>query len=123
MDQVPIQNRFVVISFGPRGLTGKPNEKWFDTLQDAQDEVRLRLQVRRLHSSARIQGREYPGDRAWQRDCLTWRSIGVINYREVSQKHPEFEQSGGCRIHQVRTVTEDKPFDPSSLRFRSRGSA
>jgi len=112
-----MQNRFIVISFGPRGLTGKPNEKWFNTLADAQDEVRRRLQVRRLHSRARIKGREFPGVRAWERDGQTWHSVGVTDYRDVPQKHPDFDHSGGCRIHQVGTVTEDKPFNPKSLRF------
>ena len=110
-----IHNRFVVISHGPRGLTGKPNEKWFYTLPDAQDEVRRRLQVRRLNARACVAGRAYPGGKTWSREGLEWRSIGTIEYRDVPQSHQDFDRSGGCIIHQVRAITEDKPFDPSAL--------
>jgi hypothetical protein len=110
-----VHNRFVVFSHGPRGLTGKPNEKWFYTLPDAQNEVRRRLQVRRLNSRARVAGRAYPDGKTWNREDLEWRSIGTIEYRDVPQSNPDFERSGGCIIHQVHAITENKPFDPSSL--------
>jgi hypothetical protein len=110
-----IHNRFVVISFGPRGLTGTPNEKWFYTLPDAENAVRQRIGVRRLRRFPRVAARSYPGDKTWSRDGSEWRSIGVIEYRNVPRSHPDFEQSGGCVIHQVRAVTEDAPLDVNSL--------
>jgi hypothetical protein len=106
--------RFIVISYGPRGLTGKPNEEWFFRLTDAQDEVSRRIQVRRLHSRARTAAKVY-GGRTWDRDGLEWRTIAVLDYRDVPKSNPEFESSGGCRIHEVRATTKDKPFDPGSL--------
>jgi hypothetical protein len=110
-------NRFVVLSHGPRGLTGKRNEKWFYTLPEAKDEVRRRLQVTRLNARARVARRDVFGDKTWTRDQLEWLTIWTGEFRDVPRSHPDFEQSGGCVIHQVRAITEEKPFDPSTLMF------
>jgi hypothetical protein len=108
-----------VISYAAFGLTPKPNEKWFYTLADADNEVRRRIQVRRLNKRARVAERQYWSGRTWDHDGLKWHSVGATDYRNVPESHPDYKRSGGCKLHEVRAEVEDRPFDPRSLRFET----
>jgi hypothetical protein len=103
--------RYMVASFGGVRTSGRPNEQWFWTLVPARDEIKRRLQVRKLHRRAREGGRDFGTvERTWTHEGLEWRVVFSIDYCAVTRSHMDFNRSGGCTLYELRAETEAKRF-------------
>jgi hypothetical protein len=103
--------RYMVAGYGGCRASGKADERWFWTHEQAEAEIKRRLQVRRLHTRARTGGRDWgTSERTWTHEGLEWRCVSSVDYRVVPKSSPDFDGSGGCTLYQMRAVIEVKVF-------------
>lgn len=92
--------KYLVISHGGLHSTGAPSEKWFPTLRLAEDEVRRRLGVKKLHKKGRgIEGAYLPSPRIWTHEGFQWTALHAYMFRAVPASHPDFARSGGITLY------------------------
>ncbi len=98
--------KYLVISHGGLHSTGDPSEAWFPTLRQAEDEVRWRLGVKKLHKKGRgIQGAYFPSPRVWTHDGCQWTALHAYTFKAVTASHPDFARSGGITLYTVERGT------------------
>lgn len=108
--------KYLVVSIGGVGASGKPDRRWFDRPEDVKRDVKRRLQVDRLHEGKRLELREWPLEECAQvHDGHEWRCVSITHYG-LPPSHPYHGRGGGVRVYSMDRETP--AFDPSTLKFR-----
>ena len=92
--------RYLVISFGGLHSTGDPRPVWHVREGHADQDIKRRLGVRRLHRKARRSGSDVvAGEHTRIYEGEAWSTLWAEDFKAVPASHPDFARAGGFTLY------------------------
>src|SRR5215203_2125465 len=103
------ERRYVVTAFGGVNASGERREAWHEYQGAAENDIRERLGVEKLHVKARSSGYVSDDGKEMMRhpDGSQWRRYAYYDFYRVPASHPDHDRSGGFKISFMERVGPD----------------